>query len=89
MAVSVKGVGPANGSHVRGADQGPELQTLRIELALGPREETILKVARELPTDLLIFAWSGVLRANRARTLCTVSALRCDWQAATAVIVKR
>ncbi len=48
---------------------------LRVELAIGLREETILKVARELPADLLIFAWGGVLRANRARTLCTVSAL--------------
>ena len=48
---------------------------LRVELAIGPREESILKVARELPADLLIFAWGGVLRANRARTLCTVSAL--------------
>jgi nucleotide-binding universal stress UspA family protein len=47
-----------------------------VELATGVREESILTVARQLQADLLILAWSGVLEANRARTvrsLCRVA----------------
>ncbi|PZR85751.1 MAG: hypothetical protein DLM67_25315 [Candidatus Nephthysia bennettiae] len=45
---------------------------VRVELATGAREESILTVARQLRADLLILAWSGVLEANRARTVRSV-----------------
>jgi hypothetical protein len=32
-------------------------------------------MARQLRTDLLIYAWSGVLQANRARTARSLCAL--------------
>ncbi|MDQ6900837.1 MAG: universal stress protein [Candidatus Dormibacteraeota bacterium] len=46
-----------------------------VEVVTGAREESILTVARQLRPDLLILAWSGVLEANRARTVRTVCAL--------------
>jgi nucleotide-binding universal stress UspA family protein len=45
---------------------------LRLELTTGPRSEAILGAARRLPADLLVLAWSGVLRAGRAQTLRAV-----------------
>jgi Universal stress protein family len=48
---------------------------VRVELATGAREESILIVARQLRADLLILAWSGVLEANRARTVRAVCAV--------------
>jgi hypothetical protein len=48
---------------------------VRVELATGAPEESILTVARQLRTDLLILAWSGVLEAKRARTVRSVCAL--------------
>jgi nucleotide-binding universal stress UspA family protein len=44
----------------------------RLELATGPRSEAILRAARHLPADLLVLAWSGVLKAGRAQTLRAV-----------------
>jgi hypothetical protein len=46
-----------------------------MELATGLREESILTVARQLQADILILAWSGVLEANRARTVRSVCAV--------------
>jgi universal stress protein family protein len=49
---------------------------VRVELATGTREESILTMARWLPADLLILAWSGMPEANGARTvrsICTVA----------------
>jgi hypothetical protein len=48
---------------------------VRVELATGAREESILRVAHQLRADLLILAWSGVLEANRARTVRSVCAV--------------
>jgi hypothetical protein len=45
---------------------------VRVQLATGVREDSILTVARQLPADLLILAWSGVLEANRARTVRSI-----------------
>jgi hypothetical protein len=44
-------------------------------LATGAREESILRVARQLPADLMILAWNGVLEANRARTVRSICAV--------------
>ena len=46
-----------------------------VKVATGAREESILTVARRLRADLLILAWSGVLEANRARTVRSVCAV--------------
>jgi hypothetical protein len=48
---------------------------VKVELATGAPEESILTVARQLRADLLILAWSGVLEANRARTVRSVCAV--------------
>jgi hypothetical protein len=48
---------------------------VRVELATGAPEESILTMARQLRADLLILAWSGVLEANRARTMRAVCAV--------------
>jgi hypothetical protein len=48
---------------------------VRMELATGGREESILTVASQLRADLLILAWSGVLEAHRARTVRSVWAV--------------
>jgi hypothetical protein len=48
---------------------------VRVELATGAREESILTMTRQLRADLLILAWSGVLEANRARTVRSVCAV--------------
>ena len=47
---------------------------VRMELASGAPEQSILKVARQIRADLLVLAWSGVLEANRARTVRFVCA---------------
>jgi hypothetical protein len=47
---------------------------VRVELAIGAPEQSILTVARQLRADLLVLAWSGVLEANRARTVRSVCA---------------
>jgi nucleotide-binding universal stress UspA family protein len=44
----------------------------RLELAAGPRSEAIVRTARRLPADLLVLAWSGVLKTGRAQTLRAV-----------------
>jgi nucleotide-binding universal stress UspA family protein len=44
----------------------------RLELAAGPRSEAILRSARQIPADLLVLAWNGVLKAGRAQTLRAV-----------------
>jgi hypothetical protein len=48
---------------------------VRVELATGAREESILRVARQLRADLLVLAWSGALEANRARTVRSICAV--------------
>jgi hypothetical protein len=47
---------------------------VRVELATGAREESILGAASQLRADLLVLAWSGMLQANRARTVRSVCA---------------
>jgi hypothetical protein len=39
------------------------------------REESVLTVALQLRADLLILSWSGVLEANRARTVRSICAV--------------
>jgi hypothetical protein len=48
---------------------------VRMELASGAPEQSILTVARQIRADLLVLAWSGVLEANRARTVRSVCAV--------------
>jgi hypothetical protein len=48
---------------------------VRVELATGSPEASILTVARQLRADLLILAWSGVVEANRAQTVRSVCAV--------------
>jgi hypothetical protein len=48
---------------------------VRVELATGTREESILTMARWLPADLLILAWSGMPEANGARTVRSICAV--------------
>jgi nucleotide-binding universal stress UspA family protein len=45
---------------------------LGLQLAVGPRTETIVKAAYRLPADLLVIAWGGVSEPDRAWTLRSV-----------------
>lgn len=42
---------------------------VRLDVGVGSTTPTILKTARQLPSDLLVLAWSGVLKVGSARTL--------------------
>jgi nucleotide-binding universal stress UspA family protein len=47
---------------------------LQLHLSTGPPAEAILEAARRLRSDLVVMAWSGVLREGRASTLRSVCA---------------
>jgi nucleotide-binding universal stress UspA family protein len=45
---------------------------LGLQVAVGHRSDMILRTAHQLPADLLVIAWAGVLEAGRASTLRSV-----------------